>query len=128
MAGKKELTRKGDTEGRATGNGEMVRGMGGEGSRVHWSEMDGGNNTGLEGSCSKPRPVRLADFMTMVGTVKRKREEDEYTAGIAERERERKIRARLQIMQTTKPHSSSAKRKRVIARTKTFTDKFIKKY
>lgn len=37
----------------------------GSGPRVHWRETDGGT---MQGSCSKPRPVRLADFMTMAET------------------------------------------------------------
>lgn len=68
-AAEERVTRKGDTEGRTTRRGDG--GTVGE-TRVADRECIGKRRMekqcGVEGSCSKPRPVRLADFMTMAET------------------------------------------------------------
>jgi len=73
----------GDRKGEDDGRGRAV-------DREHWRETnnegDGGRaGGGGEGSCSEPRPVRLADFTTMAGTMARRKREGE---GEGERERE----------------------------------------
>lgn len=71
-AAEERVTRKGDTEGRiAAERGTERRGRRTasalERERERVRETDGGTMRG-GGSCSKPRPVRLTDFMTMAET------------------------------------------------------------
>jgi len=99
----------GDRKGEDDGRGRAV-------DREHWRETnnegDGGRaGGGGEGSCSEPRPVRLADFTTMAGTMARRKREGE---GERERERERERGggrgcARSRIMQTSKFRPLSAR-------------------